>query len=134
MTPRYLEQDFEEHIEEHLIQSGYSSLNSTTYDKTLCLVPSQLIEFIQESQPKTFKNLEYQYGSDTTTKLLKATGCQYGYIQAAALLLCDRVTIFFGSAAGVAIKVDSNDSNKVDEAILGSVGYLTAWCPLLSFL
>ena len=28
MTPRYLEQDFEEHIEEHLVKSGYSSLNS----------------------------------------------------------------------------------------------------------
>ena len=55
MTPRYLEQDFEEHIEEHLVQSGYSSLNPTKYDKKLCLIPSQLVEFIQESQPKTFE-------------------------------------------------------------------------------
>ena len=65
MTPRYLEQDFEEHIEEHLVQSGYSSLNSTEYDKTLCLIPSQLIEFIKESQPKRYKQLESQYGSET---------------------------------------------------------------------
>jgi hypothetical protein len=43
------------------------------------------------------------------------------FVQAAALLLCDRVTIFFGAAAGVAIEVDSNDSNEVDEAIFGSV-------------
>ena len=71
MTPRYLEQDFEEHIEEHLVQSGYSSLNSTEYDKTLCLIPSQLIEFIKESQPKRYKQLESQYGSETSTKLLK---------------------------------------------------------------
>ena len=71
MSPNYIEQDFEEHIEKHLIQSGYSSLKSTTYDKTICLVPSKLIEFIKESQPKTFKKLESQYGSETTTKLLK---------------------------------------------------------------
>jgi hypothetical protein len=43
------------------------------------------------------------------------------FVQAFALLLCDRVTIFFGAAAGVAIEVNSNDSNEVDEAIFGSV-------------
>ncbi len=71
MSPHYTEQNFEEHIEEHLVQSGYSSLKSGLYNKTLCLVASQLIEFIRESQPKTFKDLESQYGSDTTDKLLK---------------------------------------------------------------
>jgi type I restriction enzyme R subunit len=65
------EEQFEEHIEEHLVRSGYSSLKPTLYDKTLCLVPSKLIEFIQESQPKTFEKLESQYGSETITKLLK---------------------------------------------------------------
>ena len=71
MTPRYLEQDFVEHIEEHLVQSGYSSLNPTEYDKTLCLIPSQLVEFIQKSQPKTFEKLKNQYGSETKDKLIK---------------------------------------------------------------
>jgi len=67
----YLEQDFEEHIEEHLISSGYSSLDPTTYDKTLCLIPTQLMGFIQETQPKTFQKLELQYGPETEKKLTK---------------------------------------------------------------
>jgi len=67
----YLEQDFEEHIEEHLISSGYTSKVSTAYDKTLCSIPTQLIEFIQRTQPKTFEKLELQYGTETIGKLLK---------------------------------------------------------------
>jgi type I restriction enzyme R subunit len=72
MTPKnYLEQNFEEHIEEHLVRGGYSSLNPSTYDKTLCLIPTQLIEFIQETQPKTYEKYELQYGPETVGKLLK---------------------------------------------------------------
>ena len=72
MTPKnYLEQDFEEHIEEHLVSSGYSSLGPTTFDKTLCLIPTQLIGFIQETQPKTLQKLELQYGTETENKLIK---------------------------------------------------------------
>ncbi len=72
MTPKnYLEQDFEEHIEERLVKSSYSSLDPTTYDKALCLIPTQLIEFIQETQQKTYEKLEIQYGSETVRKLLK---------------------------------------------------------------
>jgi len=72
MTPKnYLEQDFEEHIEEHLTSSGYSSLDLTTYDKTLCLMPTQVMGFIQETQPKTLQKLELQYGTETENKLIK---------------------------------------------------------------
>ena len=72
MTPQtYREQDFEEHIEEHLVSSGYSSLDPSIYDKTLCLIPTQLIGFIQETQPKTLQKLELQYGSETENKLIK---------------------------------------------------------------
>lgn len=72
MTPKnYLEQDFEEHIEEQLVSSGYSSFDPTIYDKTLCLIPTQLIGFIQETQPKTLEKLELQYGPETENKLLK---------------------------------------------------------------
>jgi len=47
MTPKnYLEQDFEE----YLGSSGYTSLDLTTYDKALCLMPSPLIELIQATQ------------------------------------------------------------------------------------
>ena len=70
MSPRnYLEIDFEEHIEEQLQQSGYQSSSPNKYDKKLCLIPSKLIEFIKETQPKKLEKLTQQYGSDTTSKL-----------------------------------------------------------------
>ena len=72
MTPKnYLEQDFEEHIEGHLVSTGYSSSDPSIYDKTLCLIPIHLIEFIQKTQPKTLQKLELQYGSETQHKLIK---------------------------------------------------------------
>ena len=72
MSPTdYREQNFEEHIEEQLNNSGYHIVPKTEYDKTLCLIPSQLIEFIQETQSKTFQKLELQYGSETESKLTK---------------------------------------------------------------
>ena len=72
MSPsNYLEIDFEEHIEEQLHNSGYKPSLPTDYDKTLCLIPSQIIEFIQDTQSKTLKKLELQYGSDTENKLTK---------------------------------------------------------------
>ena len=46
----YLEQDFEEHIEESLVSSGYTTSDPSIYDKTLCLLPTKLIGFIQETQ------------------------------------------------------------------------------------
>ena len=67
----YLEQDFEEHIEEHLVNSGYTSAQPTTYDKSLCLIPSEFIGFIQKTQSKTLAKLELQYGSETESKLIK---------------------------------------------------------------
>jgi type I restriction enzyme R subunit len=72
MTPKnYREQDFEEHIEEHLCKNRYSSLPPTAYDKTLCLIPSELMEFIRETQPKSLEKLELQYGTETEYKLKK---------------------------------------------------------------
>lgn len=72
MTPKnYLEQDFEEHIEESLVNSGYTSSDPSIYNKTLCLIPSQLIGFIHETQPKTLEKLEHQFGTETENRLIK---------------------------------------------------------------
>ena len=67
--PTYTEQNFEDHIEGHLNQSGYRSLQSTDYDKSLCLIPNEVLHFIQVTQPKTYQRLERQYGKDTPQKL-----------------------------------------------------------------
>lgn len=42
MTPQtFLEQNFEEHIAEHLLGSGYTKHKPTDYDKDLCLIAEE---------------------------------------------------------------------------------------------
>ena len=67
--PTYTERDFENHIEHRLNQSGYRSLLPTDYDRYLCLIPDEVLQFIQNTQPKIYERLERQYGSDTPQKL-----------------------------------------------------------------
>ena len=66
---RYTETDFEDHIEEHLNRSGYQSLQSSGYNKTLCLVPDETLQFIHDTQPEEYQKLERQYRADTPQKL-----------------------------------------------------------------
>ena len=68
--PRYTEQNFEDHIEQHLNRSGYQSLQSTDYDKSLCLISDETLQFIQDTQPNAYQRLERQYGGDTPAKFL----------------------------------------------------------------
>ena len=67
--PTYKEINFEEHIEQHLNQSDYRSLQSTDYDKYLCLIPDEVLQFIRTTQPKAYQRLKRQYGEDTPQKL-----------------------------------------------------------------
>jgi len=70
MTPKsYLEQDFEEHIEQSLLSTGYNKKYSEDYDKPLCIIPDEVISFIKSTQPKEFENLQRQYGKDTEDKI-----------------------------------------------------------------
>ena len=68
--PRYTEQNFEDHIEQHLTQSDYQSLQPTDYHKSRCLIPNETLQFIQDTQPEVYQRLERQYGADTPAKLL----------------------------------------------------------------
>ncbi len=69
MTPTtYREQDFEEHIEEHLLNSGYYKQESDNYNKDLCLISEELLQFVKATQPKEYEKLEKQYGSSTPEK------------------------------------------------------------------
>ena len=67
--PRYTETDFEDHIEQHLNQSGYRSLQPTDYDKSLCLIPDEMLQFVQDTQPEAYQKLEIQYSAETPQKL-----------------------------------------------------------------
>ncbi len=68
MPKNYKEQDFEEHIEQHLLASGYVPQPPDAYDKSLCLIPNQVIAFIEATQPKTYEKLQKQYGAGTPQK------------------------------------------------------------------
>ena len=68
--PTYTETDFESHIEAQLKQSGYRSLPLVDYDKDLCLIPHEVLQFIQATQPKEYQKLRSQYGAETPGKLL----------------------------------------------------------------
>ena len=68
--PTYTETDFEDHIEAHLNQSRYRSLQSSHYHKSLCLIPSETLRFIQMTQLQAYQKLERQYKEDTAQKLL----------------------------------------------------------------
>ena len=68
--PTYTEQRFEDHIEAHLNQSGYRSLQSSHYNKSLSLIPSETLRFIQLTQLTEYQKLERQYGADTPDKFL----------------------------------------------------------------
>lgn len=70
MTKSYSEQDFEEHIIEHLTNSGYEQFKSTEFDKDLCLIKDDVIAFILTTQPNEYNKLQRQYGEDTQNKLL----------------------------------------------------------------
>jgi len=64
----YSEKNLEEHIEQSLIHTGYKSRLFNEYDRVLCSIPSDIVEFIKETQDKEFKKLREQYGSDTEKK------------------------------------------------------------------
>ncbi len=68
--PTYTEENFEDHIEKHLNRSGYRSSDPISYDKSHCLMPLEILQFIRDTQSKTYQKLERQYGQDTPQKLL----------------------------------------------------------------
>ena len=70
MAGTYREMDFESHIEESLLASGYHKRQSDDYDKDLCLNSNELIQFLQTTQPESFSELEKQYGTQTDQKLI----------------------------------------------------------------
>jgi len=66
----YLEQKFEEHIEERLLESGYHKRLPQDYNRELCLIPEEAITFVQSSQPKEWQKLGKQYGADAATRFV----------------------------------------------------------------
>ncbi|GAB3164205.1 type I restriction endonuclease subunit R [Telluribacter humicola] len=70
------EKRFEDHIENHLTTTEvggliYYPVHHTLYDRELCLVPSEVLAFIQDTQPQQWEKWQYHFGEQAEEKLLK---------------------------------------------------------------
>jgi type I restriction enzyme R subunit len=69
MSPAHpTEQRFEDHITDHLVACGYTQRLPSSYDKDLCLIPEDVIAFVQATQPDQWQQLERQYGTAKETE------------------------------------------------------------------
>jgi len=68
---RPTEKKFEDHIENHLNSIGYQSRHFSEYDRTLCLLRNEVINFIRTTQPENWGRLEEIHGVDVENKVLQ---------------------------------------------------------------
>ena len=64
------EEKFEDFIERRLISNGYQSRHHSKYDRRLCLICDDVIEFIRDTQQEKWEQLENIYGADVENKIL----------------------------------------------------------------
>ena len=83
----YTEQAFEEHIEEHLLESSYTKSDPAAYDKNLCLIPSEVIRFIKATQLEQYEELQTQYGDQTERKLCQRLSGEIGKVKQGTLYI-----------------------------------------------
>jgi type I restriction enzyme R subunit len=65
------EKNLESTIEQSLLANGYQCRISSDYDRSLCLIPQDVFDFIQATQPQEWQKFKTQYGEDAKNKLLK---------------------------------------------------------------
>ena len=58
MSKPYIEDCFEDDIEQTLLEQGYQKGAKSDFDKSLALEPEQVLAFIQRTQPATWQALE----------------------------------------------------------------------------
>lgn len=63
------EEKFEDHIEKHLNSIDYKSHHFSEYNRSLCLIRNELLEFIKTTQPNDWNKLEEIHGIDTENKV-----------------------------------------------------------------
>ena len=62
------ESAFEGNIEAHLVGDGWDKLSPAAYDKSLGLFGSEVIAFVQASQPKAWAQLVTRHGGEQTAR------------------------------------------------------------------
>lgn len=73
MSPEISERSFEETIEDGLLQPsiGYRKHTPEDYDRSLCLLPRDAVDFVLATQMKEWKKLEQHHGSGVQERFLK---------------------------------------------------------------
>ena len=50
MSPAHpTEKKFEDHIEQHLLKTGYQKAKPEDYDRDLCLIPTEVVAFVRDT-------------------------------------------------------------------------------------
>lgn len=70
-NPHTKEAAYESVIENHLLQNGYVSLPSNTFDRERAIFGAPLLDFIRTSQPKAWARLEKLLGEQTGEQILR---------------------------------------------------------------
>ncbi|MBR8828250.1 MAG: type I restriction endonuclease subunit R [Gomphosphaeria aponina SAG 52.96 = DSM 107014] len=65
------EKNFEQEIVKNLQKQGYELHQSQEYDRLFCLIPNNILKFIQTTQPKEWEKFSSQYQEAATKNLLK---------------------------------------------------------------
>uniref|UniRef100_A0A7V4G6J3 Type I restriction endonuclease subunit R n=1 Tax=Desulfobacca acetoxidans TaxID=60893 RepID=A0A7V4G6J3_9BACT len=65
------EKNFEAAIEEGLIARGYRKRRPEDFDRTLCLDPEAVLDFIYATQPKEWEKLKKQHGAEVKERFLQ---------------------------------------------------------------
>ena len=64
------EKKFENHIEKYLNSIEYKSIHYEKYDRTLCLIKDEVLDFIKKTQKDSWKKLQDIYEEDVENKVL----------------------------------------------------------------
>ncbi len=64
--------DFEAHVENYLVNEvkEYHTVSPAEYNKELCVIPSEIIAFVKDTQPEKYKALEEQYGANVESQIV----------------------------------------------------------------
>lgn len=69
-TPRHSEAAFETVIEHHLLGHGYVAVSRDGFDRERAIFPSEVLDFIKDTQPKEWAKLEALHGPKTGEQIL----------------------------------------------------------------
>lgn len=69
-APRHSEAAFETVIEHHLLGHGYVAVSRDGFDRERAIFPSEVLDFIEDTQPKEWAKLEALHGPKTGEQIL----------------------------------------------------------------